>query len=70
MTAKNLNTQTEEEFQNLMPISGTVDTFFGGFELDIAFAGRSWLSADNGEEVPVVALSAGYVREPRSREIR
>jgi hypothetical protein len=37
MTIKNLTTQTEEEFQNLMPISGTVDTFFGGFELDHSF---------------------------------
>ncbi len=37
MTTRNLNTQTEEEFQNLMPISGTVDTYFGEFELDHSF---------------------------------
>ena len=35
--SKGFNAQTEEEFQNLMPISGTVDTFFGGFELDHSF---------------------------------
>ena len=34
---KDFNAQTEGEFQNLMPISGTVDTFFGGFELDHSF---------------------------------
>ena len=30
-------TQTEEEFQNLMPVTGTVNTFFGDFELDHSF---------------------------------
>ncbi|NIV33671.1 MAG: DUF1214 domain-containing protein [Anaerolineae bacterium] len=34
---KEIVTQTEEEFQSLVPISGTVDTFFGGFELDHSF---------------------------------
>ena len=34
---KELNWQTEEDFQNLMPISGKVDTFFGDFELDHSF---------------------------------
>jgi hypothetical protein len=29
--------QTEEEFQSSMPISGSVDTFFGDFELDHCF---------------------------------
>jgi hypothetical protein len=35
--SKEFNAQTEAEFQNLMPISGTMDTFFGGFELDHSF---------------------------------
>ena len=34
---KGMSMQSEEEFQNLMPISGTVNTFFGGFELDHSF---------------------------------
>ena len=29
--------QTEKEFQQLMPITGTVETFFGNFELDHSF---------------------------------
>ena len=29
--------QTEKEFQELMPISGEVETFFGKFELDHSF---------------------------------
>ncbi|MHC4498312.1 MAG: hypothetical protein ACYS21_04265, partial [Planctomycetota bacterium] len=29
--------QSEYEFQKLMPITGTVDTFFGDFELDHSF---------------------------------
>ena len=35
--ANDLITQTEEEFQNLLPITGTVNTFFGDFELDHSF---------------------------------
>jgi hypothetical protein len=29
--------QTEEEFQQLMPVTGTVETFFGDFQLDHSF---------------------------------
>ncbi|EMI19301.1 lipoprotein, partial [Rhodopirellula maiorica SM1] len=29
--------QSESEFQNLMPVTGTVDTYFGEFELDHSF---------------------------------
>ncbi|WP_189359267.1 DUF1214 domain-containing protein [Algibacter mikhailovii] len=29
--------QTEEEFQSLMPVTGTVETFFGDYELDHSF---------------------------------
>ena len=29
--------QTEQEFRGLMPISGTVETYFGAFELDHSF---------------------------------
>ena len=35
--AIDLVTQTEEEFQSLMPVTGTVNTFFGDFELDHSF---------------------------------
>ena len=39
-TTANLTAQTEEEFQSAMPISGTVETFFGDFELDHSFPSR------------------------------
>ena len=35
--AQETRLQTESEFQELMPISGEVETFFGKFELDHSF---------------------------------
>jgi hypothetical protein len=35
--AQNLKQQTEEEFQRLMPITGTVETMAGDFKLDHSF---------------------------------
>jgi hypothetical protein len=34
----NLKQQTEEEFQRLMPLTGTVKTMAGDFKLDHSFA--------------------------------
>ncbi len=44
-SAQNIQ-QTEKEFEQLMPISGTVKTFFGDFELDHAFP-----TADTSERI-------------------
>jgi hypothetical protein len=35
--------QTEEEFQKLMPVTGTVETFFDDFKLDHSFPLRNSL---------------------------
>ena len=36
--AQKIGTQSEADFQELMPVSGEVDTYFGKFELDHSFS--------------------------------